>query len=125
MVEVSDREHSRQLKSLLEQNFHVTFCNSAVNINEWWAIGWSVEPIASEQLDLLAVVFFLTTANIAKKKKKMEREKNKHKKKLDMMDTREPTVIHIVVLFENATYIEPPKSAKSVTAQGYDLLRVK
>ena len=68
--------------------------------------------------------FFLDYSQY-RKKKKMEREKNKHKKKLDMMDTREPTVIHIVVLFENATYIEPPKSAKSVTAQGYDLLRVK
>ena len=34
MVEVSDHEHSRQLKSLLDQNFHVTFCSSAVNIKE-------------------------------------------------------------------------------------------
>lgn len=34
MVEVNDREHSRQLKSLLDQNFHVTFCSSAVNYTE-------------------------------------------------------------------------------------------
>ena len=31
MVEVSDREHFRQLKSLLDQNFHVTFWSSATN----------------------------------------------------------------------------------------------
>ena len=34
MVEVSDREHSRQLKSLLDQNFQVTFCSSEVNSKE-------------------------------------------------------------------------------------------
>ena len=29
-VEVSDREHSRQLKSLLDRNFQVRSCNSVV-----------------------------------------------------------------------------------------------
>lgn len=44
MVEVSDREHSRQLKSLLDQNFQITFCSSAVNNKEWYVIGGSVKP---------------------------------------------------------------------------------
>ena len=96
MVEVSDREHSRQLKSLLDHNFHVTFCSSAVNIKEWWVIGRSVEP--SDYFRTARTTgscLFVTGGNIAKKGKKKKKE-NKIRR---MIDINESTVIHIVVWY--------------------------
>lgn len=39
MVEVRDRDHSRQLKTLLDHNFHVTFWGSATGNVEWLIAG--------------------------------------------------------------------------------------
>lgn len=81
MVEVSDREHSRQLKSLLDQNFHVTFSNSAVDIKEWWVIGQSVEQSDRfRTARTYSSCLFVTGGNTAKKwKKKIIKEhKNGH-----------------------------------------------
>ena len=96
MVEVSDREHSRQLKSLLDHNFHVTFCSSAVNIKEWWVIGRSVEPSdCFRTAGTTGSCLFVTGGNIAKKREKEKKETqntghNRHK---------DSTVIYIVVWY--------------------------